>query len=1096
MLPSSKHRFKTEALLSIWLFCLGIALLVAPSWVHETISPAAKTNAQAVKLQSESTTALAPRDEDARQAFGRAEQLCANWNASSFREAIDHYEKAALLWTSVPDFQRAAEATLRAGDLYFYLSEFAQALKTFQNAEALAQKSGDWLGQATALSQMGHVQSYLGHMDLAQKRLSQAFDLFERHKSNRTGAAAKAYGEALTNLAELSYSTGDFSTAWKQLDNALNAFQDNRDGEARVRLFKGYIAGTRGEINKALEEISRALELYREVNNKRGEALALTALGMWHSSNSHDDVQAIEMHKAALETLHTIGDRYSEAIALNSIGQAHDYLKLYSEALSYYKNALTLYEDVGMPYAVSGTTCNIALAEFNSGKLDQALESYKRCLQLSHDLGNRRFEAFASEGIAKIDGAQGRHESALKQYQNAERFFESINDHRGQAMALNGHGGLLLQLGEKQKALEVFGQAFSLSEKMGDKEILTASLYNLARANEALGLHENAHSLVKKSFNLIEEIRANVASPNYRASYFSEVRKHYDLCIEILMELHKERPTEGFAAEAFLVNEQGRARLLIDLLSESRSEIRAGAATDLVEKERNLRALIRAQAQYQLNLSLSGRNPAELTEVTDQIARLKSDYEGVQAQLRKQNPRLFSYEQFAPASLERIQKELRGSDDTMLLEYTLGDEHSYLWAITSDTSDTFLLPARKEIEDAANDFYQTITARQRRDGQSDQDYKANIETASKVYPEQASNLSRMLLGPVAEKLGRHRLIIVTDGALQYIPFDALPVRTTDPAESVLVANHEVVRLPSASTLIAIRGPGSNKNSSGKIAIIADPVFSSSDERVQTAASSSEKVASLQNLGQNEQQTIKNLKLARLSHASEEADAITAVAPWGSTLVAKGFDASRETAMSPEVSQAQIVHFATHGFLDDKHPELSGIVLTMMDRDGAQTKGVMPLADIYSLDLSAQLTVLSACETALGQETKGEGLVGLTHSFMSAGAKSVVASLWKVDDRATAALMSRFYEGVLQQGMTPAAALRAAKLRMMTETQWREPFYWAGFVLQGEYTNHIAVDGGYSKLQIGLGALFSLILIAVALLIFQKRRQRIPPAQFT
>jgi CHAT domain-containing protein len=212
-------------------------------------------------------------------------------------------------------------------------------------------------------------------------------------------------------------------------------------------------------------------------------------------------------------------------------------------------------------------------------------------------------------------------------------------------------------------------------------------------------------------------------------------------------------------------------------------------------------------------------------------------------------------------------------------------------------------------------------------------------------------------------------------------------------------------------------------------------------------------------------------------------------------VAKGFDASRETVVSPEVSRAQIVHFATHGFLDTEHPELSAIVLTMTDRNGAKTDGLMPLPDIYTLDLSAELIVLSACQTALGKDIKGEGLVGLTHSFMSAGAKSVVASLWKVDDRATAALMADFYEGMLQKGMTPAAALRSAKLKMMSRKQWSPPYYWAGFVLQGEYTNHITVDR-YSWLRPGLILLFVLILIATAVLVFQKRRRQIRPAQFT
>ena len=404
-----------------------------------------------------------------------------------------------------------------------------------------------------------------------------------------------------------------------------------------MRLFKGYIAGTIGNTNEAVAEIDRALRLYREINDKSGEGLALTAMGLWHSSHQ-DYSRAIELHNEALEIFRAIGDQHSEAVAFNAIGQGYEALKESSNALAYFYNALRLFENAGALDAAAGTTCGIASAQL-SGNRDQALASYQRCLQLSRTAGNLRFQAFALEGIARTYGAQGRQQLALEQYQSLERFFQTVGDTRGQAMALNSHGDFFLQLGEKQKALDVFGRAFSLTEKMSDKGILIATLYNLARANEALGSHEIALSLIRKSFNLIEEIRANVASPDFRASYFSAVRRHYDLYIEILMQLHRLRPEEGFASEAFSVSEQGRARLLLDLLSESRLNVRAGAAGELVERERRLRGLLRAQSEYQLNLSLSGKDSTELREVADQIARLRSDYQAVLAQLREQNPR-------------------------------------------------------------------------------------------------------------------------------------------------------------------------------------------------------------------------------------------------------------------------------------------------------------------------------------------------------------------------------------------------------------------------------------------------------------------------
>jgi CHAT domain-containing protein len=359
----------------------------------------------------------------------------------------------------------------------------------------------------------------------------------------------------------------------------------------------------------------------------------------------------------------------------------------------------------------------------------------------------------------------------------------------------------------------------------------------------------------------------------------------------------------------------------------------------------------------------------------------------------------------------------------------------------------------------------------------------------------------MLLGPVADQLGNRRLVVVTEGALQHIPLEALAVPVAQTAgqnglgasaSRFLIEEHEVVALPSVSTLIAIRTARNRTGSPSKLlAVIADPVFSGSDDRVQREPVS-RGIAQAATRENSEIRT-RDGALARLTYASEEADSISAAAPRGTTLVAKGFDANRDLAMSSEVGQYQILHFATHGFIDSDHPELSSIVLSTVDRNGNETNGLMPLYDIYSLDLSAELTVLSACQTALGKDIKGEGLIGLTHSFMSAGSNTVVATLWKVDDRATAVLMADFYESMLQKGMSPAAALRSAKLKMMRDKQWSAPYYWAGFVLQGEYANRIAVDH-HSSLRLALVLLLLLSLIVAGFFGFRKRKRRFSPPQ--
>lgn len=1012
-------------------------------------------------------TALNRKDSEARQAIADGEILRAKFVAASFREATDQFDKATLTWKFISDFANAAHAALKSGDVFFSISEYQEASKRYQNAEALAEKARDWLARARALSQLGRVLSASGNNDSAQKQLNEALNLFKQHEADRNAIATNAYGDALTNLAEVSYSKGNFVKSLAYLDNALKVFQNYRKGEARVHLLFGQITGSIGETERGLAELAKARELYQSVNDKNGETLAFMTpeLGRSRSENSR-----IEVALEALEVFTSTGDRKNEATALNLFATINQRLKKFDIAIYYFRKSLKLSQDIGSVDGATASALGLASVFEESEKPDQALVYYELCLKLARSVGNARDEVYALKGLATIYALQGRHKLAAELYQKTLKFYESSSDLRGQSLVLNAYGEFLLERQKKQEALETFSRALEFSERVNEPGVVISTFYNVARAHLALGSPDAARPVIQKSLSLIESLRANVASPEYRASYFSGVQGNYELCIHVLMQLEKLKPGQGFAAEALAVSERARARLLVDLVSQARSTPHAGVASDeLLELERRLSGLLRAQTEYRI--TLSPNQNAELAEADDDLIQLRVEYEKVRAKLSQRRPHLFSIEQALPLDVQRIQNELRGSD-TMLLEYSLGEPSSYLWAVTSDSLQFYELPARSIIGDAAREYYRLLTAIQGTEGQVSKDYQRNVDEADKLLSEKANYLSGIVLGPLAGQLGTRRLLVVAEGALQYIPFDALPVPGAKDG-TLLLDTNEVVVSPSISTLIAIRAKQNRSYSTGKlVAGIADPVFSGSDNRVQRNANSSEKK-----------------QLNRLVHASEEADAIAALAPWGTTLMVKGFDASRNTAMSSDVAQYQIIHFATHAVPNEEHPELSSVVLTMVDRNGEKADGLMPLHDIYSLDLAAELTVLSACQTALGKETKGEGLVGLAHGFMSAGSRTVVASLWKVDDRATAVLMTNFYDAMLQQDMSPAAALRSAKLKMRRDKQWAAPYYWAGFVVQGEYKNHIAVD--HHATLFGLILLILLALTAAALVIFQKRRFSAP-----
>jgi CHAT domain-containing protein len=379
------------------------------------------------------------------------------------------------------------------------------------------------------------------------------------------------------------------------------------------------------------------------------------------------------------------------------------------------------------------------------------------------------------------------------------------------------------------------------------------------------------------------------------------------------------------------------------------------------------------------------------------------------------------------------------------------------------------LPKREEIEKAARRFHELLALGDR------SELRVQVKLA-------AAELSRIVLGPVASQLGNKILLIVADGALQYVPFAALPIpetrrdggaetrrQVTDLRVSAsarprvgsvpLIAEHEIINLPSSSVLAVLRRETANRQSASKLlAVLADPVFQSDDPRVINTRSEKTIAPSPAPDGKGDAETRLTraaresgvASLERLIYTRQEADAIAALAPQGKSLKAVDFDASRERVMAAETGQYRIVHFATHGLINSQHPELSGVVLSLVDESGQPQDGFLRLHDVYNLKLGADLVVLSACRTALGKEVKGEGLMGLVRGFMYAGAPRIVASLWDVKDEATAELMKRFYEGMLKRGMRPAAALRAAQVGMWKEKRWEAAYHWAGFALQGEW----------------------------------------------
>ncbi|MEG4444159.1 CHAT domain-containing protein, partial [Microcoleus sp. AT9_B4] len=677
------------------------------------------------------------------------------------------------------------------------------------------------------------------------------------------------------------------------------------------------------------------------------------------------------------------------------------------------------------------------------GEKQKALEYYSQSLPLRRAVGDRGGEAVTLSNIGTVYDDLGEKLKALEYYSQSLPLRRATGDRGGEATTLGNIGIIYSALGEQQKALEYLGQSLSLSRAVGDRSGEAVTLFNIAYVKGYQNNLTQALNDLEASIKIIENLRTKIASPELRTSYFATVQDYYEFYIDLLMQLHKTNPKSGYDTKALEASERSRARSLLELLFESNANIREGISPNLLQQEKSLQQQLDAIEKQRIEaVSSPNPNQTKIDEIDKQRLALLEQYQELQSGIRTASPRYAALTQPQPLTLPEIQKQIL-DENTILLQYSLGKNRSHLWVVTSTGLTTYELPKQVDIETAAVAFRTAVTSPIQRD------IPQKVARAS-------ANLSQLILQPAAAQLANKRLLIVPDGVLHYTPFPALTLPQTAGQNTnvPLISEHEIITLPSASTLAILRqNYGDRKPPDQTLAILADPVFSPDDYRIKEKISPAtpEKLEA-NNLGLNRSLRASNRQWPpdRLPFTRQEAQKISSLFPSASTRQILDFDASRTTATDGNLANYQIIHFATHGLANSKNPELSGIVMSTVDDKGNLVNGFLRLTDIFNLKLAANLVVLSACQSGMGQNVKGEGMVGLTRGFMYAGAQRVAVSLWSVDDEGTAVLMQNFYQKMMQQKLAPAAALRAAQIEMMQQEKWQSPYYWAAFTLQGEW----------------------------------------------
>ncbi|HKQ79176.1 MAG TPA: CHAT domain-containing tetratricopeptide repeat protein [Blastocatellia bacterium] len=966
------------------LYLMALAFLVSVKTVmHTPAQVMAQENSKRIAAES---------------ADGEGDRLQRQGTAESLRKAILKYEEALSLWRSGGERAGEAETLTKAAKALNSLGERQKALDHHQRAIALWEAIGDDKGRAKALAGVGDVYYAMDEHHRARDYFNQSLLLYRSLGDQR--------GEATT----------------------LNGI--------------GVTYFVLGEPQKALDYYLQALPMLRIAGDREEQASTLNNIAVVFRVMGESQ-QALEYFEQSLALNREAGDLRQMAIVLTNIGALHFRLGAAQRALDYYSQSLPLRRSAGDQAGQAITLTNIGAAHLALGATQQAMESLNQALLLAQSAQSRSLQAQALNILAIALSREGENRKALESLHQALELWRAIGERQGEFSALVHLGRNYRELGELRPALDHLEQALHLTGALGETGGEAAVLADLARVARDLGNLDKAQNLIETSLDLVETLRARIRAEDLRVAFLASKQSDYEFYIDLLMRLHEQQPSAGYDARAIEACERARGRSLLDVLVSTRADISQGADPALLDRQRTLQRQINAKERVRARL-VSEKQIEKAAAMEKELRSLLAEYQELKGQIIDSSPRYAALTDPVPLKLTEIQRTL--DRDTLLLEYALGEDRSFLWAVTPSSLRAYTLPGRAEIEKLTSRAYQRLIKSNQRV------YLVSAERAM-------ADLSRTVLGAVAVELEGKRLVIVSDGALQYVPFGALPAPAVGGGavnkRRPLIADHEVVSLPSASVLATMRREMAKRQVAPRsVAVFSDPVFRPDDPRIKRAKLGGEKTSGDEShpksilVGSADE--IGMAGFERLIHTRREAEDIIAQVPQGQGFKALDFAASRATVMNSDLDEYRIVHFATHGLLNSRHPELSGIVLSLVDEQGRAQEGFLRAHEIYNLKLNADLVVLSACSTALGKEIRGEGLAGLTRGFMYAGSPRVIASLWNVRDEATAVLMKRFYQNLLTGKSSPAAALRQAQVSMWQEPRWQAPYYWAGFTLQGEW----------------------------------------------
>jgi CHAT domain-containing protein len=988
----------------------------------------------------------------AAQKESAAVQLSRQWNGDSLRRSIELYREAADDWQNLGENQKASACLRQSAALSLLFSDYRNAFANLDKALRMDEKNNLKDEKVLTLGVLSQAANQAGKTKDWEKYYKQALQAAE------TLDAPLVHANAFYNAAEYNFYFGNTGETIELYQKALDFAEKSDDARltAQILLKLGYTYIREGNPVYGLLKVKESLAKSEEIDDRRGQAIAYFGIGFVYTFMDEKQ-KALDVFQKAETMFPDDVDRLEKAQLLNGTATIYEEYGVFELGELYRRRALELYQKADYPYGQLATLPSLAKASWLNGDKTTAKQIYADALALANKLNDSYNVAIIKEDLGNLDFQDGFYESAVENYRAALEVYQKSKIKFPRVE--NSLGKAFEKLGDKTLARKYLETALETNIAIKDMSGAAENLYNLARLNDADGQSEKALFQLSESLKTTGSLYDNVVNNKLQKSYLSTVFDRYELYINLLMKMHKASPDKDFARQALQAAEKSRARVMLENLSLSEADFTKDADPEKIRREKEIRVLLNSKADKLTDLLTQNADKSETDQVSSEINELENELEILRAEFKQQSPLYSAIRTPPPFDVTDFQQNIL-DENSLLLEFSLGKDESYLWLVGKNEIGAYVLAPREEIETNIETLRELLKARELKTDESVEDFQQRIKEVETRYQSASKDLSRQLFGQISGKLSGKRLIIVPDGKLNFFPAAALPMPDSATDEPILLTN-ETIYEPSAQTLAVLaRSRKQTAPGAKNLLLFSDPVFTSDDARFSPENKPVEATNAEDSAQTDKFRFVESLsRLPRLSASRDESETIVDIVGAATTDNFSGFAATREKLLALKTEDYKILHFATHGLTDEKRPELSGIVLSRFDEKGRKLDEFFRIHDIYGLNLNADLVVLSACETGVGKEIRGEGLMSLNNAFLQTGAKSVMASLWKVEDGATLELMKNFYGAIADERLTPSEALRRAQLKLREIPRYKSPFYWAAFTVQGDFRNVPKISGG-------------------------------------